>query len=184
MSVQVKRRRDTATNVGVYAGAQGELIVDVTNNRVTVHDGTTSGGWAAAKLAEVLLAGQSSVVLAQGANGSSIVLHCAEQLVSGLSGASVTAGTPIPSGALVFACCSRVVTTITGATSFEVGYTGSLSAFGSSLGLSAGSTNEGLIGPNAFYAATNLILTPAGGNFTGGAVRLSLMYVVFTPATS
>jgi hypothetical protein len=52
MSVQVKRRRDTAANVAAYAGAQGELIVDTTNNRVTVHDGVTPGGWAAAKLSD------------------------------------------------------------------------------------------------------------------------------------
>jgi hypothetical protein len=52
MSVQVKRRRDTAANVAAYTGAQGELIVDTTNNRVTVHDGVTAGGWAAAKLSD------------------------------------------------------------------------------------------------------------------------------------
>jgi hypothetical protein len=52
MSVQVKRRRDTAANVSSFAGAQGELIVDTTNNRVTVHDGVTPGGWAAAKLSD------------------------------------------------------------------------------------------------------------------------------------
>lgn len=52
MSVQVKRRRDTAANVAAYTGAQGELIVDTTNNRVTVHDGVTPGGWAAAKLSD------------------------------------------------------------------------------------------------------------------------------------
>ena len=45
MSVQVKRRRDTASNVAAYTGAQGELVVDTTNNRVTLHDGSTAGGW-------------------------------------------------------------------------------------------------------------------------------------------
>ena len=45
MSVQVKRRRDTASNVAPYTGAQGEIIVDTTNNRVTLHDGSTAGGW-------------------------------------------------------------------------------------------------------------------------------------------
>ena len=61
MSVQVKRRRDTAANVAAYTGAQGELIVDLTNNRVTVHDGVSPGGWAAAKLSEVLTAARTSV---------------------------------------------------------------------------------------------------------------------------
>ena len=54
MSVQVKRRRDIATNVAPYVGAQGELIVDTTNNRVTIHDGVTAGGFPAAKLPEVI----------------------------------------------------------------------------------------------------------------------------------
>jgi hypothetical protein len=61
MSVQVKRRRDTAANVTAYTGAQGELIVDLTNNRVTVHDGVTPGGWAAAKLSEVTTNTRSAV---------------------------------------------------------------------------------------------------------------------------
>jgi hypothetical protein len=54
MSVQVKRRRDTAANLASFVGAQAELLIDVTNNRVQVHDGATAGGWPAAKLAEVV----------------------------------------------------------------------------------------------------------------------------------
>ncbi len=61
MSVQVKRRRDTGANVAAYAGAQGELIVDTTNNRVTVHDGATAGGFAAAKLSEVVTNARTAV---------------------------------------------------------------------------------------------------------------------------
>ena len=54
MSVQVKRRRDTAANLASFVGAQAELLVDTTNNRVQVHDGVTAGGWPAAKLAETV----------------------------------------------------------------------------------------------------------------------------------
>lgn len=54
MSVQVKRRREAAAFLAGFTGAQGELIVDTTNNRVQVHDGATAGGFPAAKLAEVL----------------------------------------------------------------------------------------------------------------------------------
>jgi hypothetical protein len=127
---------------------------------------------------------QASSPLAQGPAGSMAKFVVLEQFVSGLSGANVTAATQIPAGALVLACSARVVTAISGATSFEVGYTGSLSAFGSGLGVAAGSTNEGLVGPNPFYSATNLILTSAGGSFTAGAVRLSLYYLLFTPPAS
>ena len=54
MSIQVKRRREAASFLSTFVGAAGELIVDTTNNRVQVHDGTTPGGWPAAKLGEVL----------------------------------------------------------------------------------------------------------------------------------
>src|SRR5579863_1244507 len=125
MSVQVKRRRDTAANIASFTPAQGELIVDLTNNRVIVGDGSTVGGWPAARLAE---AGGSA-----GLNGSALKLNVAEIAIAGLSGASVTATSAIPAGALVVACALRVTTAITGAASFSVGYTGSTSAFGSGL---------------------------------------------------
>ena len=176
MSVQVKHRRDIAANIAAFTPAQGELIVDTTNNRIIVGDGATAGGFAAAKLSE---AGA-----AFGANGSALRLNVAEIALTGLSGATVTATNAIPAGALVIACAARVTTAITGATSFSAGYTGSTSAFGSGLPIAAGSINNGLIGPNPFYSATNLILSATGGNFSGGAVRLSLMYLSVTPPTS
>jgi hypothetical protein len=176
MSVQVKHRRDTAVNIAAFTPAQGELIVDTTNNRVIVGDGATAGGFAAAKLSE---AGA-----AVAANGSALRLNVAEIALGGLSGATVTANSAIPAGALVVACAMRVITAITGATSFSIGYAGSASAFGSGLSVAAGSTNDGLIGPNPFYSATNVILTAAGGNFSGGSVRLALMYLSVAPPTS
>jgi hypothetical protein len=54
MSVQVRRRREAAAFLSTFVGAQGELLVDTTNNRVQVHDGATPGGFAAAKLSEVI----------------------------------------------------------------------------------------------------------------------------------
>jgi hypothetical protein len=54
MSVQVKRRRDTAANIAAFTPAQGEIIVDATNNRMIVGDGATVGGFPAAKLSETL----------------------------------------------------------------------------------------------------------------------------------
>lgn len=54
MSVEVKRRREAASFLATFTGAPAELLVDTTNNRVQVHDGATPGGWAAAKLAEVV----------------------------------------------------------------------------------------------------------------------------------
>ena len=77
-----------------------------------------------------------------------------------------------------------MTTAIAGATSFSVGVSGTPGQFGSGLGISAGTTNYGLIGPTALYSATNLLLTAAGGNFTAGAVRLSIHYMLANPSTS
>ena len=184
MSVQVQLRRDTASNIASFTPAQGEGIVDLTNNRFVVGDGSTAGGHPTARLSEAVLNTSASNVLALGVNGSNLTLNVIEQEVIALSGASISAPTQIPAGALMLAVAARVVTAIAGATSFSVGYSGSVGAFGSGLGIAVGSTNEGMIGPNPFYSATTVVLTAAGGNFTAGAVRLSLMYLTFAPPTS
>lgn len=183
MSVQVKRRRDTAANVAAYTGAQGELIVDTTNNRVTVHDGATAGGFAAARLSEVLLGGTALLTLAAGALGSALKVGILEQSVT-LSGASTTAGTSIPANCILLGVGERVATAVTGATSFEVGTSGNLSQFGSGLGVAAGSTNYGIIGPVGVYSATPIIITAAGGSFTGGILHLAIFYIQIIPPTS
>lgn len=54
MTEQLQLRRGTATQVAAFTGAQGEVVVDSTNNRAVVSDGATAGGWPAAKLAETI----------------------------------------------------------------------------------------------------------------------------------
>jgi hypothetical protein len=53
LSEQLQLRRGTATQVAAFTGAQGEAVMDTTNNRLVISDGTTLGGFAAAKLSEV-----------------------------------------------------------------------------------------------------------------------------------
>ncbi len=54
MSEQLQLRAGTATQVAAFTGAAAECVVDNTNNRLVLQDGTTAGGWPAAKLAEVI----------------------------------------------------------------------------------------------------------------------------------
>ena len=54
MSEQLQLRRGTSTQVAAFTGAQGETVMDTTNNRLVVSDGSTAGGWPAAKLSEVI----------------------------------------------------------------------------------------------------------------------------------
>ena len=284
MSEQLQLRRGTASQVAAFTGAQGETVMDTTNNRLVVSDGSTAGGWPAAKLVEVITNGRtpvsdaaysalatdrmiaytalsaarvvslppasayptgtrllivdetgncsttktltispngsdvidgatSAVVnvaygfigvesnqsgewttvdqgfmpalanIAAAAHGANLQIGMLETLVT-LSGGSTNASVQIPANCVVVAVGARVVTAITGATSYEVGVSGNLSQFGSGLSISAGSTNYGLIGPTAFYSATTLTITATGGSFSGGQVRLSIAYMLANPSAA
>jgi hypothetical protein len=52
-ATQIQFRRGSAAQMATFTGAQGEVVVDTTNNRVVVQDGATAGGWPAARVAEV-----------------------------------------------------------------------------------------------------------------------------------
>ncbi|HEY5066264.1 MAG TPA: hypothetical protein VIJ04_15760 [Xanthobacteraceae bacterium] len=52
-AVQVQFRRGTQSQMASFTGAAGETNVDTTNNRIVVQDGTTAGGWPAARLSEI-----------------------------------------------------------------------------------------------------------------------------------
>jgi len=116
------------------------------------------------------------LVAAQSANQAQMQFHVLEEELTGLSGATVDSTIQIPNGAVVFNVSERVTAAITGATSFSVGTAAEPGKFGSGLGVGAGGTNLGVIGPTAFYADTAIRLTAAGGDFTGGAVRVAIHY--------
>ncbi len=182
-AVQVQYRRGTASQVASFTGAQGELVIDTTNNRVIVQDGATAGGFPAAKLTDV-----GTVT---GQHGSTIQIGVIEDLIT-CSGASSVSTQQIPNRAIVCAVSTYVVTAVTGATSFNLDATTSSSGgsgtsagqFGSALGVSAGSSNSGVIGPTAWYATSTIKLTAQGSNFTGGTVRVAIQYILCGTPTS
>ncbi len=142
------------------------------NARLLVHDGA---GWSPIEDAMGLLVRSETVELAKAALGSSVSVAVEEELLSGLSGASVdTSLAIVPGRAVVLGVSVRVVTEITGATSFDVGVTGETDKFGASLGIAAGSTNAGVIAPTPYYADTPVRLTANGADFAGGAVRVAV----------
>jgi len=51
-NISVQLRRGTDTEHSSFAGAEGEVTVDTTNDTLRVHDGTTAGGIRLAKLSE------------------------------------------------------------------------------------------------------------------------------------
>lgn len=89
----------------------------------------------------------------------------------------------IPDRAIVHGVTVRVVTAITGATSYNCGIVGEANKYGGSLGIAAGSSNIGVTGPTAFYANTPIRFSAVGGNFTGGVIRVAIHYMTLAAAT-
>lgn len=61
VTTQLQLRRGTATQVAAFTPAQGEAVVDTTNNRVVIGDGTTVGGWPVARLADLPVVSRTAV---------------------------------------------------------------------------------------------------------------------------
>jgi len=80
----------------------------------------------------------------------------------------------IPSRAIVHAVSTRTSVAVTGATSYSCGVAGEVGKFGSSLGVAKNASNVGVVGPTAYYADTPVVITAAGGSFTGGKVRVAI----------
>ncbi|MEP1932763.1 MAG: hypothetical protein ABJJ37_15930 [Roseibium sp.] len=117
-------------------------------------------------------------MLSQTASGAQSRMCTVEEELTGLSGASVDTSIVIPNRAVVWCVSTRTSTAITGAASYDCGIAGETSKFGGSLGIAEGSTNAGVIGPQAFYSDTAVRLSANGGSFTAGAVKVVLHYML------
>ncbi len=94
-----------------------------------------------------------------------------------VSGAFTDTTIQVPDRAILLTVNVRVMTAITGATSFGVGVAGDTTKFGNLIGIALDSTNIGVIGPTAYYANTAIRLTANGSNFTGGVIRTTMQYL-------
>ncbi len=127
--------------------------------------------------------------LTGGSNGANAQLKAATTTTGALtSGATKTLTGLIPAGSLVSGIVTRVTTLITGATSYSVGDTVNAIAYGSTLAVAAGTTsniaNFTLAGPQFYPAATDVIITANGSNFTAGNIRVTVYYTSLTAPTS
>jgi hypothetical protein len=114
-----------------------------------------------------------AVNAAKSAFGASSRFEILEQEVT-LSGASTATTVVIPNRAIVHAVSTRTSAAVTGATSYSCGVAGEAGKFGSSLGVAKNASNIGVVGPTAYYADTPVVITAAGGAFTGGKVRVAI----------
>lgn len=101
---------------------------------------------------------------------------------------SVTAGATsesaafIPDKAIVLGVTARVFSAIGGATSWSLGVSGSPDRYGSGFGVAVDAFAHGVTGsPLTYFGGSTLLLTAAGGDFTGGTVRISAHYLDIAP---
>ncbi|MFZ5667917.1 MAG: DUF2793 domain-containing protein [Pseudomonadota bacterium] len=119
-----------------------------------------------------------SLIAAVSPGGARIRFSIREEDLA-LSGAACATAMVVPERSILLGVATRTLATVTGAGAYDCGISGEASKFGGSLGVAAGSTNIGVIGPTAFYADTPVLLTGVGGDFTGGTVRVSAYLIQF-----
>jgi hypothetical protein len=186
MSVQVQLRRDTLANVLANHGALGEVYVSTDTHGLFVQDGATIGGFTPNGTSPARAAAAVDATT-NTSHGGMIQFACQEQLISGLSGATVVSTITFPNPCLVLGVSCRVTTAITGATSFNVGRTGGTANEFGNVGIALNTTNPGVYPPQpaaAQFSSVTVTLTAVGGNFTAGAVRIQLNYILLNPPTS
>ena len=100
-------------------------------------------------------------------------------------GSTSTTVAAIPDKAIVLGVTARVTTEITGAASWSMGVSGSPDRYGSGFGTTQNSFAHGVTGqPQAYFGATSLVVTSAGGDFTGGALRIAVHILEIAPPVS
>jgi hypothetical protein len=189
----------------INAGAGGDFNrVSFTGSYLTLCDGvvfTLSGGAPGSR--DVFLLRDSAANTLALRNGTSsqtfnhydtytsstdyhrVAIKTARATLASVSGATVTATGLIPDGAVVVGVTTKVTVTISGGTTtgFQVGTGGDPDRWGEAVALTAGTsldnTNWTAGTIEAFTAATDVIVTAVGGNFTGtGTIYLSVQYLI------
>lgn len=122
------------------------------------------------------------------ANGQATGLKHATASITCASGATCTAANLIPAGSMVVGVSVRVTTLITGATSISIGDGTDADRWGTGIAVAAGTTttlaNTTIASPVFYTAATGVVLTAAGSDFTAGVIRVTVHYIDLTAATS
>lgn len=169
---------------GVFVGQEGKIAVYLNSAWVFYQ---AKAGWSVfdieAHLMRVFDGSTWNEELAGSANGARSYRKVIEEEID-LVGSSVDSTIVIPDRAIVEAVTTRTTEDIVGATSYDCGVAASTNQFGGSLGISAGSTNSGVISPQAFYAPTPIVISSVGGSFVSGKVRIGIHFTVHEPSVS
>ena len=132
---------------------------------------------------------QNGIIAVRGglANGQLLNIKSVMFLLSPFAGASMTATNLIPAGAVVVGVTVRVTTLITGPAGFDVGDGVDVDRWGNSINVALNTTTDATdytaTDLQVYPAATDVVITSDGAVFTAGALRITVHYFDFTPAT-
>lgn len=165
---------------GIWAGQDGQLAVYVNGGWVFVTPRAGWQGWSLAAGTRVQFDGVGWVegAGALSANGAGFVHRTLETDHALGAGATSTVPGFLPANTVVYGVTGLVLSGIGGASTLEIGVTGTTNRYGSGIGTTTGAWIRGLTGsPLAYYSDTDLILTASGGAFDGsGTVRLAVHF--------
>lgn len=167
---------------GAWSGHDGQVSVFANGGWVFLTPQAGWQGWSGGARVQFDGAGWSEGAGALSANGAGFV-HRSVEVDHGVQPGSVsTLVGALPANAVVYGVTGRVMTSIGGATGFELGVSGSTDRYGAGIGTAAGAWLRGLTGaPLTYYSDTDLILTATGGTFDGsGTVRIAVHYAELT----
>ena len=167
---------------GAWAGQDGQLAVFANGGWVFL---TPQSGWQGWSSGGRVQFDGTEWIEGSGAlspNGAGFVHRSIEIDHAVQTGMSSVVGGAIPGGVIVYGVTGRVLTSIGGATSLELGVPGFTDRYGAGIGTGAGAWLRGLTGaPLTYYNDTDLILGSVGGTFNGtGAIRLVVHFAELT----
>jgi hypothetical protein len=165
-------------------GGQVSALATTASNNTTTGALVVTGG---VGVAGAINAGAASSIAGNltllSGNGASTIMGIASALLATTSGSSVSATDLIPANCVVLGVSARVIAEVTGATDFDIGDGSTVDMFGDGIAVAAGTVSADPIVPEPYAAATDVVLTANGGNFTAGSVRVSVHYIAISAPT-
>jgi hypothetical protein len=163
---------------GLWSGQDGNLAIFANGGWVFLAPQAGWQGWSGGTRVQFDGVEWIEGAGALSANGAGFVHRTLEVDHAVQAGATSTVTAAIPANTVVYGVTGRVLSDVGGATSLEVGVSGSNNRYGSGIGVTSGAWLRGLTGtPLAYYVDTDLVLTSTGGTFDGsGTVRLAVHF--------
>ncbi len=169
---------------GDWTGQDGQLAIFQNGGWEFVTPGTGWQGWLKATGTRVQFDGVDWIegAGALSANGAGFVHRSVEVDHAVTAGGSSAVAAALPANAIVYGVTARVLSTIGGPSTLEIGVSGSTNRYGSGIGTGAGAWARGITGsPLTYYSDTDILLTAVGGSFDGsGQIRLAVHFAELT----